>query len=133
MTRLDLRTDGPHSDDYTAEVARACGETVRVLNHATFCRAGGLSHPQTVYTVASGLSDAAMGMPQTLNQLAEFLESESLMERLACDDGSNPQAMVDHARRCAERAKTAAYMLGTALGHMQTAVSRLYVPEGDQP
>lgn len=129
---IELRPGGPHSDDYTAEVARACAEAVRVLNYATQSGAG-LSMPQTVYALSGALSGAAFRLPQMLHQVAAFLVREAAAGRIACDDGSDPYRAVEHAHRCLRTVAESANALGTALGELQNVTSRMYVPEGDQP
>lgn len=129
---IELRSDGPHSDDYTTEVARACAEFVRVLNYATRLGAG-LSTPQTVYTLSGALNGAAFSLPQMLDQVSGFLAREVAVGRIACDDGSDPNRAVEHARRNLRMAAESANALGTALAEVQKATSRMYVPEGDLP
>ncbi|MEU8251989.1 hypothetical protein [Nonomuraea sp. NPDC048916] len=67
-----LSSDGPHSDDYTSEVAAAVSEAVRVLNHATFSHVG-VTYPSTVYDVLGRLGASTSGLDQLLRQLGEAL------------------------------------------------------------
>jgi hypothetical protein len=130
--RVEFRCDGPHSDDYTAEVARAVAEGVRVLNHATGSHAGrGLTCPQTVYTVAGCLGAAAAGLGQLLRQLSAFLEEQAAAGRLADDSGACPGQVAARAGDFLEVAGSAAADLAYALCDVQSAVGGLCVPDVD--
>ena len=43
----ELRTDGPHSPEYTREVGNVLAEAVRVLNYASLATPRALSTPAT--------------------------------------------------------------------------------------
>ncbi|MDL4772488.1 hypothetical protein [Actinomadura xylanilytica] len=130
--RIELRPDGPHSDDYTAEVARALAESVRVLNYATGSHAErGLQHPQTVYDVVGNLAASAAGLGQLLGQLAEFLTHQAAAGHLADTSGADPIVVTADAREQLAAAHTAGSALSRALGLAQSAVSGLYVLDGD--
>ncbi len=95
---ITLRTDGPHSPEYTAEVADALAECVRVLNHATMRPAGeALAYPADADAVIASLSGAAGSLPQLLRQLGEWLLGELHADRLLVAYGEfsgNPAAAV---------------------------------------
>jgi hypothetical protein len=90
---IELRTGGPHSPEYTAEVADAAAEAIRVLNHAT----GGfdaLVQPADVDRLLSALSAMASRLPQL------FLQTQANLVRIADDAalyddrGNDPSATV---------------------------------------
>lgn len=70
-----LDVDGPHSPDYTKQVADTLAEAVRVLNYATR-GADGLQYPSDVGYVLAALSQTASRLTQTCNQLAQFVTTE---------------------------------------------------------
>ena len=81
-----LHIDGPHSWEYTREVAAAFAEAVRVLNHATlFTDSAGLAYPSDVYHVLGLLADGVDRLPQLLQQLSRFLAAEHKAGRLGED------------------------------------------------
>jgi hypothetical protein len=128
--RVEFHRDGPHSDDYTVEVARAVAEGVRVLNYATGSHAGrGLTCPQTVYEVAGCLGAAAAGLGQLLRQLSASLQAQAAAGRLADDSGARPEHVVARAGGHLEAARVAAADLAGALSGVQSAVSGLHVPD----
>jgi hypothetical protein len=130
--RVEFHRDGPHSDEYTAEVAGAVAEGVRVLNYATGSHASrGLTRPQTVYTVAGGLGAAVAGLEQLLRQLSAFLQGQAAAGRLADDSGARPDQVAARACDLLEAARGAAADLAGALFGVQNAVSGLYVPDAD--
>jgi hypothetical protein len=129
---VEFHRDGPHSDDYTAEVARAVAEGVRVLNYATGSHAGrGLTGPQTVYTVAGCLGAAAAGLEQLLRQLSAFLEGQAAAGRLADDSGARPDQATARAGDLLGLARGTAADLAGALSGVPNAVSGLYLPDAD--
>jgi hypothetical protein len=90
-----LSSDGPHSDDYTSEVATVLSEAVRVLNNATLSRTG-VTYPSTVYDVLSRISATAGGLDQLLRQLGEALRRMLASGQLG-DDHGDPTARLDKA------------------------------------
>jgi hypothetical protein len=129
VTSIDLRPDGPHSDDYTETLARAFAEVVRVLNHATGSHAAtGLAYPQTVYTITGNLSAGAGGFGQLLTQVAAYLAGAH--GRIADVRGDLPGAIAA-ATGHLDAARTAAAVLARELAAAQTAVSGLYLPDDD--
>jgi hypothetical protein len=128
--RVEFHRDGPHSDGYTAEVAGAVAEGVRVLNYATGSHAArGLTCPQTVYEVTGRLGVAAAGLGQLLRQLSASLEAQAAAGRLADDSGARPEHAVARAGGHLDAARVAAADLAGALSGVQNAVSGLYVPD----
>jgi hypothetical protein len=107
MTDLSLNPSGPHSDDYTRQVADGLAEAVRVLNHATQPGTGGVTTPATVSDVLGTLAAAVAGMDQLVRQLAEYLAAEHAAGRLGADSGSvadalaSPTAEIANVRRAA--------------------------------
>jgi len=108
---IDLNVDGPHSPEYTREVAAACSQAVRVLNHAT--KPGGLAHPVDVYEVLGSLAGGAANLPQALNQMARWTRSEAEQGRAAenaaygshgGDTGAAVADMAEHLRQAADAA-----------------------------
>lgn len=132
MTAIEFRPDGPHSDDYTAEMARSFTESVRVLNHATMTRPG-LSWPSTVYTVVGDLAAGTAGLRQLFDQLGAFLDAEDTAGRLGDDRDPHrdPADALARAHAHLTGARLAAAALSVALGEAQSALSGLYVPDTD--
>jgi len=80
---VDLKTGGPHSPEYTAEVADAAAEAIRVLNHAT----GGtdaLTYPGDIDRLISALSTLLAQAQANLARIAD--------ERNLCDDRGHDAA-----------------------------------------
>jgi hypothetical protein len=71
---LSLRADGPHSPEYTKEVADFLAEAVRVLNYAT--KGDGLQYPSDVAHVVGALALATERTQQLLQQLSTWLGAE---------------------------------------------------------
>jgi hypothetical protein len=71
--------DGPHNDHTTCQAGNALSSLVRFLNHATGTghRGSAMPHAATANSVVSYLRGAVGGMPQLLNQLADFLDSQA--------------------------------------------------------
>jgi hypothetical protein len=133
MTGTEFRPDGPHSDYYTAEMARSFAESVRVLNHATLAPSG-LSYPSTVYTVVGDLAAGAAGLRQLVDQLGVFLDGEDTAGRLGDDRDPrrDPAAALARAHAHLTSARLAAAALSVALGEAHSALSGLYTREGER-
>ena len=130
--RIEFRSDGPHSDGYTTDLARAFAEAVRVLNHATGPHGGrGLRYPSTVYDVASNLATGAAGLGQLMTQIGAFLTREAAAGHLADTSGTDPRLTVRDTALVLRDAECAAAALADALRDLQSAVSGLYVPDPD--
>ncbi|SEG90971.1 hypothetical protein SAMN04489712_1283 [Thermomonospora echinospora] len=129
--RIEFRPDGPHSDDYTTDLARAFAEAVRVLNHATM-RAG-LHYPSTVYDMTGNLATGTAGLGQLVSQIGAFLKREATAGNLADTSGTDPRLTVRDAALAIQDAECAAAALADALRDIQSAVSGLYVPDPDEP
>jgi hypothetical protein len=127
MTGIEFRPDGPHSDDYTTDLADAFAESVRVLNHATMTGSG-LTYPATAYTVVGALSAGASGLRQLLDQLGAFLDQQDAAGRLGDDRNAHrdPAAALAAAHVHLTNARHAAAALSVALGEAQSALSGLY-------
>ncbi len=88
-TQPVLNTDGPHSGDYSRQVAALAAEAIRVLNHGTLNdRAGGLKYPADVDSVAASLARMASMLPQLLGQLSRWLEGQQEAGRLEVRHGA---------------------------------------------
>jgi hypothetical protein len=125
----ELRTDGPHSPEYTREVAGAVAEGIRVLNYATGGRDWpGLDYPGDAYDLLGWLYTATQRLPQLFTQLAGFLVAQGASS-LADDQGRDPQACTAAAASDLERASTAASALTKLLQDAQLAISGLYVKD----
>jgi hypothetical protein len=96
-----LSPGGPHSPDYTREVASAVAEAIRVLNHATLSYFGeALAFPADADAVIGSLGAAPQRLPQLLDQVRGWLASELTAGRLQVDYGSyadDPAAAVQAA------------------------------------
>jgi hypothetical protein len=129
---IEFRPDGPHSDDYTTDLANAYTETVRVLNHATMTRSG-MSWPSTAYSVVGNLTAGTAGLRQLLDQIGAFLDREDAAGRLGDDrhPTGDPAAAIAGAHVHLTAARLAASALAVALGEAHSALSGLYTRNGD--
>jgi hypothetical protein len=124
--RLDLRIDGPFSDDYTIDVVWGIAEAVRVVSHSTLSPSG-LTRPQTVHAASTALHLTAMRLEATLKQLAGFLGDQHHKGRLAvaaAEDTTAAEAVVS-AQASLARAGWAAGLLKGALGDVAVATGGL--------
>jgi len=126
---VELRTDGPHSAEYTMQVAYALAEAARVLNYATMPGASGLDYPGDAYSLLGALYTAAERLPQLFAQLTAFLESQRDAGNLADDQGRDVIAQLALAAFRLAKAHQAAATLTDELRAAQNAISGLYVKE----
>jgi hypothetical protein len=114
-----LSPDGPHSPEYTGQVASAIAEAVRVLNHATLNFTGqALEFPADADTVLCSLGTAAQRLPQLLDQLRGWLNDELAAGRLRVGHGphtGDPAAAMTEAARKLRDASAIAFRLHLAL------------------
>ena len=131
MTTITLRTEGPHSPEYTQEVGNALAECVRVLNYATNgMPGGGLECPGDVYTLLGALYTATGRLSQLLAQIASFLVLQAANPRLADSRGEMSWELVlDASYELREEATHHAAGLTAALQNAQNAISGLYVKD----
>jgi hypothetical protein len=126
---IRLSPGGPHSPDYTREVASAVAEAVRVLNHATLSHIGeSLAYPADADAVTGSLAIAAQRLPQLLDQLRGWLASELTAGRLQVNHGphaDNPAAAVQAASLQLGNASAAASQLYLALRDAATVTSTI--------
>lgn len=125
-----LRPDGPHSPEYTLEVAVVFSDSVRVLNHATLPanRWPGLEAPQDVYDLVGCLELGADRLTQTVNQLAYWLQRNLEAGRFAETPGGpwgGASGVVQSAAGSLVEAQVHAHDLGRALARAHTALSGL--------
>ena len=125
----ELRTDGPHSPEYTREVGNVLAEAVRVLNYATLAEAPGLDYPGDAYTLLGAWYTATQRMPQLGGQIKDFLDGWQASGQLADSNGENPTAKAALAAYYLGLAHGAAEDLTKALQQAQSAISGLYVKE----
>lgn len=128
---IELRTDGPHSPDYTREVGNVLAEAVRVLNYATRDSAPGLECPSDAYTLLGALYTATQRMPQLCDQISDFLSAQARSGRVGDANGKNPAGQASIASGALI---TAAEHLADVTRNLQTAqskISGLYVKEDD--
>jgi hypothetical protein len=122
---ITLSTLGPHSPDYTREVAWAMAECVRVLNYAAGSGVEtAIVYPATVYEVLGALYTATARMPQLLSQLNTWLERAEA-GRLADDRHRDPAAAVAGSQEAAGRAKVALRSVTAALETAQQEIAFL--------
>jgi hypothetical protein len=127
MTHLDLNAEGPHSGDYTRQVAAGLAECVRVLIYATRTT-DGVPDPTVVYDVLGSLRDATARMDQLLRQLGDRLSDEHSAGQLWTDHG-NPDAVLATTVDGIAAARWWAPRLATDLAQAHSAASHLYTPE----
>lgn len=125
---LSLRTDGPHSSEYTKQVADALTESMRVLNHATLNHHS-LQFPSDVAYVVSSMATAVFGMEQLSNQLSHWLESEHdagrVGEWVEGPNGGDADAAVDAARLQFEAVRESIQSLADRLNAIHSATNVL--------
>jgi hypothetical protein len=123
---LDLRIDGPFSDDYTIDVVWGIAEAVRVVNHSTMSPAG-LTRPATVHAAATALGLATMRLEATLMHLAGFCRDQHAAGRVsvAAAEGITATDAVVSAQVSLARARRAAGLLKGALGDVAVATGGL--------
>lgn len=85
-----MRNRTTADDDHTksALVAQEAAEAIRTLNHLT--RGGDLRYPADVYTMLGALSVLVERLPQTLQQLASFLERQLQDSVIEIGGGTRP-------------------------------------------
>jgi hypothetical protein len=125
----ELRTDGPHSPEYTREVGNVLAEAVRVLNYASLCDAPGFEYPGDVYTLLGAWYTATQRMPQLAGQLKDYLDGWQASAQLADANGADVNERVAAAAYQLGLAHGAANDLTKALQQAQNAISGLYVKE----
>lgn len=125
----ELRTDGPHSPEYTREVGNVLAEAVRVLNYASLGDAPGFEYPGDVYELLAALGTATQRMPQLFDQMTEFLRRQAATGRLGDASGEdwNERTALGMARLTDARVRVE--QVTRALQSAQSAISGLYVKE----
>jgi len=125
---IDLRTGGPHNPAYTAEVADAAAEAIRVLNHGT----GGfdaLEMPGDIDRLLSALATMASRLPQLFMQLQNNLTRITAAPGLYDDRGQDPSVAVARAAMSLGGAHGAAHALWEALDAAHQASAHLGVSD----
>jgi len=130
---ITLSTTGPHSPEYTRQVAYGLAECVRVLNYATGSGAdAGISYPAVAYDVLGFLYTATARMPQLLEQFGLWLQQSADAGVLAeADPARHGEVVVSVAAARQSLAEAAACLGGAAtaaLQDAQNAISGLYIP-----
>lgn len=127
---VELNPHGPHSITYTRNVAATASEAVRVLNHATRTD-DGLDTPADAYDILACLEDVARGMPQTLRQLASWLDTENTLGRLGHDtDDSATKAVAETVAQLAAASKESD-ALGARIAAARAPLGRVHGRPGD--
>lgn len=132
MSRYDLRTDGPHSTEYTHHLGEALAEAARTLNYATRGGAGGLECVPDVYGLLGWLYTTTERLPQLFDQLSEFLRAQARDADLGDSDrdpdlSPEAQALIgaDHLREASQML----YHVTRSLHDAQNIIAGLYVKE----
>lgn len=129
MSRYDLRTDGPHSPEYTLQLGEALAEAVRCLNYASRDGAPGLEYPGDAYSLLGWLYTATERLPQLLDQLAYFLHEQYATGRVADDRGRNASTLTAIAGGALITGTSHARSLTGNLRKAQEQIAGLYVKE----
>jgi hypothetical protein len=128
---ISLSTLGPHSPEYTVQVANAMAECVRVLNHAT--RLGeAIGYPSTVYDVLGALYTATARFPQLLDQLSGWLEHMTEAGSLGEDQHGDVIGVVAAAEEALARTSGLFGSITSALQAAQQAISGLHLASQDE-
>ena len=85
----ELRTDGPHSPDYTREVGNVLAEAVRTLNYATLGDCPGLEYPDEADRLLRDVTTALDRLPQLLEQVRGWLGDRALAGVVGHDQGKD--------------------------------------------
>jgi hypothetical protein len=123
----ELRTDGPHSPEYTREVGNVLAEAVKVLNYATM--GDGIECPADVDSVISAVYVAAECMPQLFGQMAAFVTRQARSGNLADTKGGDPVVAAGMLAIALEQAAQHAVDLAGRLHVAQTTISWLSADE----
>ncbi len=130
---ITLSTLGPHSPEYTREVAWGLAECVRVLNYATgSAEDAGIAYPATAYEVLGALYTATGRLPQLLSQLSGWLERAAEAGRLAEERHGDVVAAVATAQEALECAAGHVGAVTSALQAAQNAIAGLSMPDDDE-
>ncbi len=125
-----LNTSGPHSPEYTKQVADAFAEAVHVLNYATMGDAPGLDYPGDVYALLGALSTATSHLPELLGHLVAFLRAQETTGTLADDHGRDVTVRIAVACGALITARDMhAESLARNLKQAQNAISGLYTQD----
>ena len=89
MTDISLRTEGPHSPEYTQEVGTALAESARVLNHATLGDAPGLEYPSDADRLLRDVTTMLDRLPQLLEQVRRWLNDQAVACVVGHDQGDD--------------------------------------------
>lgn len=127
---ISLNTDGPHSPEYTREVADALAEAVRVLNYSTRSGEAGLESPADAYSLLGALYTATGRLPQLVTQIVAFLAAQGGSGALADAHDRSVATQIAEASYHLGHADGTATKLTAALQQAQQSISGLYV-KGD--
>ena len=128
--RLPGLTGSPHDDATITALAEITAEAIRVLNHATFPRAAGLSDPATVNRVAGQLATAAERLPQLCRQLTAWTRTQYESGRLAHTSDLHG-AVATVTAELTDSAALHADLLGDTFTIASRATAGLYRPDQD--
>lgn len=127
--QVELRTDGPHSPDYTRDVGNLLAEAVRVLNYATLSECPGLDYPGDAYSLLGALYTATMRLPQLFDQVAAFLRAQEVSGTLGEDHNRAVNVQAGIACGALITAREHAEALTGNLRRAQSAIAGLYVKD----
>jgi hypothetical protein len=126
---IGLQTGGPHSAEYTMQVADTLAEAVRVLNYATLGDAPGLEYAGDAYSLLGALYGATGGLPQLFAQVTKFLARQAAAGTWADDRTRDVAGQVAEASFRLGHASQLAADLTTVLQQAQNAISGLHVKD----
>jgi hypothetical protein len=130
VTAVALRTDGPHSPDYTRELGNVFAEVVRCLNYATRDDAPGLDDVGDACVLLGALYSGTGRLQQLMTQAVAFLEAERDRPGLADDRGRDPAGQIAAAAFHLGAAHQLAVQVTAELWAARHCISGLYVKEG---
>ena len=116
----------------TIELADAAAQAVRELNHRTR-HPDALVGPAQLYRLVGELVLLADALPQLLDQLRCWLDTEHHADRLRADNHTDPGPTVTRATTQLADAADAARDLAHLLGRAQQHLAHLGAPTGDPP
>ena len=129
---IDLRPDGPHSPEHTAEAGQLFDDCSRFLTYATMPGRGGLEYPADAYRLLGDLYAATGRFPQVCGQLGQFMQLREAAGRLYEAQGRDIAGQVAAAAAHLAEAAAAAQSLTRALQAVQADIAGLGVREDGQ-
>lgn len=112
------------TNTHPSTLATRAAEAVRDLNHATQRAKAELTYPGDAYEVVAALKLLTQRLPQSFDQLADFLATLAKTGAVTADDGA-PGDHLTRARSALDSAALTAHTLSEHLDRAHSALSPL--------